>query len=57
VKIWVNREGGKNQKKSAKRHDLQRQVTLLLKAMIDAALTQRRKLQTPVGCSRAGVVG
>ena len=27
---------------TAKRHDLQRQVTLLLKAMIDAALTQRR---------------
>ena len=27
---------------TAKRHDLQRQVTLLLRAMIDAALTQRR---------------
>jgi len=27
---------------TAKRHYLQRQVTLLLKAMIDAALTQRR---------------
>ena len=27
---------------TAKRHDLQQQVTLLLKAMIDAALTQRR---------------
>ena len=27
---------------TAKRHDLQRQVTLLLRAMIDAALTQRQ---------------
>jgi len=27
---------------TAKRHDLQRQVTYLLRAMIDAALTQRR---------------
>jgi len=27
---------------TAKRHDLQRQVTYLLKPMIDAALTQRR---------------
>jgi len=27
---------------TAKRHDLQRQVILLLRAMIDAALTQRR---------------
>ena len=27
---------------TAKRHDLQRQVTLLLRAIIDAALTQRR---------------
>jgi len=27
---------------TAKRHDLQRQVTLLLRAMIGAALTQRR---------------
>jgi len=28
---------------TAKRHDLQQQVTLLLRAMIDAALTQRRR--------------
>jgi len=29
---------------TAKRHDLQRQVTLLLRAMIDAALTQQRMM-------------
>ena len=29
---------------TAKQHDLQRQVTLLLRAMIDAALTQRRMM-------------
>jgi len=29
---------------TAKRHDLQRQVTLLFRAMIDAALKQRRKI-------------
>jgi endonuclease/exonuclease/phosphatase family metal-dependent hydrolase len=30
---------------TAKRHDLQRQITYLLKAMIDAALTQWRRFE------------